>query len=315
MQFRTIVPRETYPFDLDYLSKSFWVGSCFVTNMGKRMSDLRFPILVNPFGTSYNPQSIAESFHLVLNEHKFGEEDLFYHNGLWNNFHFHSSFSNLYKEKCLDDINHLIVNAHKHLLSSKYIFVTFGTAYVFKQKDNGSVVNNCHKLPSSYFERELLSVESIIELFNSLFRSFSEAEMNYKILFSVSPIRHLNDGAHGNQISKATLLLAVNELVKHFPFCFYFPSYEIMMDDLRDYRFYAEDMCHPSIVAENYIWDFFYDSFFTKNTKDILKEVVSINKSLQHRPINSDTDKHRIFVQKLNSKIEFLKQKYPYITF
>ena len=193
------------------------------------------------------------------------------------------------------------------------MIVTFGTAWVYKLKSNGQIVANCHKLPEKMFEREMLSVQDITEDWKQVLRSLWEQNPELKLLFTVSPIRHWKDGAHGNQLSKATLLLAIEELQKEFPKqIFYFPAYEIMMDELRDYRFYADDMLHPSALAVEYIWQRFTESMLSDESKGILKEWGEIQKALNHKPFQPESEAYKQFISQTLLKIERLNEKFPY---
>jgi hypothetical protein len=226
----------------------------------------------------------------------------------------HGSFSASSADECLNNINNRMQTATAQFPKLNYLLITFGTAYVYEYKQTGMVVANCHKLPDSAFTRRLLSVEQIVDTYVSLITGLLKKNADVRILFSVSPIRHVKDGMHRNQLSKATLLLAIDQLKEAFPRnVFYFPSYELVMDELRDYRFYADDMLHPSQLAINYIWECFCECFFTTETLHIMKEWQEIKKGLDHRPFNAKSEAYYTFLSQIMLKIERLKEKLPYL--
>ena len=193
--------------------------------------------------------------------------------------------------------------------------LTFGTAWVYEQKHTGRIVGNCHKQPDKLFTRRLLSVEEIVVEYFDLLKMLQELNPNLKVLFTVSPIRHAKDGMHGNQISKSTLLLAIDTLQHHYPMCHYFPSYEIVLDELRDYRFYADDMLHPSPLAIRYLWERFSETFFSSETKQVIVAVQDIRRDLAHKPFHPESEAYQRFLGQIVLKIERLIGKYPYLDF
>lgn len=194
---------------------------------------------------------------------------------------------------------------------ARWIIFTWGTARVYEWKETGEIVGNCHKLPDRLFTRRLLGVEEVVSVFGSLLKKIHLINPDAQFLFTVSPIRHAKDGMHGNQLNKAVLLLAIEKLCREIPSCHYFPSYEIMLDELRDYRFYADDMLHPTLLAVNYIWECFCSSFFTADTLRIMKDWQEIRKALEHRPFDAKSD--YTFLSQIMLKIERLKEKFPYL--
>ena len=224
----------------------------------------------------------------------------------------HGSFSGNSAEECLLRINERLGRAAAELPQTDWLMITWGTAWVYSLKENGKVVGNCHKQPDKLFTRRLLSVEEIVVEYFDLLKMLQELNPNLKVLFTVSPIRHAKDGMHGNQISKSTLLLAIDTLQHHYPMCHYFPSYEIMMDELRDYRFYADDMFHPSPMAVSYIWKCFGDTYFSSQTRQIMKEWEEIRKGLNHKPFDVRSEAYRSFLTQIVLKISRMKEKFPY---
>ena len=285
MEFRTKVELPVGQGEIRHSdSISLW-GSCFAENIGKLLSDNKFDCDVNPFGVLYNPLSIAKSMSILLDGKTYHEKDLRFDKGIWYSLMHHSSFSSTNQSECLEKINLRIVKGREMLGKARWIIFTWGTARVYEWKETGEIVGNCHKLPDRLFTRRLLGVEEVVSVFGSLLKKIHLINPDAQFLFTVSPIRHAKDGMHGNQLNKAVLLLAIEKLCREIPSCHYFPSYEIMLDELRDYRFYADDMLHPTPLAVNYIWECFCSSFFTADTLRIMKDWQEIRKALEHRPL------------------------------
>jgi hypothetical protein len=246
----------------------------------------------------------------MLNPEPFTEDDLFLHEGLYHSLAHHGRFSDRSAELCLSGINESLRRAAEWLRTSSFLVITFGTAYVYRHKKSGMTAANCHKLPASDFVRECLTVDAIVGEWSTLSEDLRRVNPSLKIICTVSPIRHRKDGAHSNQISKATLLLAEQTLSEQV---WYFPAYEIMMDELRDYRFYAEDMIHPSSQAVDYIWERFCDACTGPETRSFMKEVELIRKNRNHRPFNPDNEDYKRFLMQTLLKIRQLRSKNPYI--
>ncbi len=216
----------------------------------------------------------------------------------------------------LQQINDRLRQAHDRMSRTDWLLLTWGTTFVYQQRETGRIVSNCHKQPEKLFTRRMLTVDEIVDEYTRFLKELRNQNSTLKVLFTVSPIRHIRDGMHANQLSKATLLLAIEQLQSIFPTTiFYFPSYEIMLDELRDYRFYADDMLHPSPLAVNYLWERFSDVFFSDETKTIMDECESIRKALAHRPFHPDSEEHKRFLGQIVLKIERLNRKYPYLEF
>lgn len=295
---------------IDHKTQLMSLGSCFSENIGSKLKEYHFHNVINPFGILYNPESIAQSIELLIKNKSFTKNELLKHNGIYYSFYHHSRFSNSDAEKCLSSINNEINNAHLHLKKCNILLITFGTSWVYKLNQSNQIISNCHKLPAKYFTRFKLNMHDIVKRFTELFENMHNINPNLKIVFTVSPVRHLKDGAAENQLSKATLILAIHQLVNQFSHCSYFPSYEIMIDDLRDYRFYNEDMMHPSAVAVNYIWNRFVDSLVKPQSITIMKEVDTINQALKHRPFQPESEAHQKFISNTLLKIEKIEKKY-----
>ena len=292
-------------------------GSCFSENIGQKLIDLKFKVDINPFGILYNPESIASSLKLLLNNRIFTEDDLFLDQGLWNSFYHHSRFSDVNREVVLEKINSRIQHSTEFLREADFLVITFGTAWVYELIDTGQIVSNCHKIPAKQFNRYRLGVNEISETYHHLLEEIWKLNPNLKIIFTVSPIRHWKDGAIENQVSKSTLLLAIDRLITVFGDrgCRYFPSYELMMDELRDYRFYAEDMIHLSPVATDYIFDRFNKFLFSKESMDLADNVLKVMKAVSHRPINSLSAEYKKFLFLNLDKINKLTLSFPYLNF
>lgn len=315
MIFRTEVNPDISPSKIDYNSTLFFIGSCFSDNIGGKVKSLKFNAITNPFGVLYNPTSVRNALEIIITKDYFTEADLENHNGLWISFYHHGSFSDVDKTTVLNRINSAIDSAHNYLKTAEHLFVTFGTARVYERKGLGNIVANCHKLPESNFTRRLLSVESIVSDYSIFINLLTTFNPNINIVFTVSPVRHWKDGANGNQLSKSTLLLAINQIVENHKSASYFPSYEIVMDDLRDYRFYKSDMLHPSDEAVQYIWEKFEDSFISSQTNTIIKRVQKIINAASHRPFNPNTQQHQIFIKSTLEKIQLFEKEFPLTDF
>lgn len=309
--FQTKVEIPKSDFNIAYQDRVMTLGSCFAENIGQRMQKLYFDIDVNPFGVLYNPVSIRNSIDLLIENKPFIHDNVFENRGLWQSFGHSSLFSDTTPDKCLNKINERFVNAATCFPKTDYLLITFGTAWVFEEKKSGRVVSNCHKLPASHFVRRRLTVDEIVADYTTLITILANVFPNLKIIFSISPIRHWKDGAQENTISKSTLLLAVNDLQQKFPQVRYFPAYEIQMDELRDYRFYASDMLHPSEVAVDYIWSRFSETYFDDATTVMKAELDQLASDLSHRPLHPESEEFVKFRSNIQKKKAALIKKYP----
>ena len=313
MNFRTQVELPLKEVKMAHSERMMLWGSCFVENIGKLLVENKFSCEVNPLGILYNPISIAKSLQQVLMKKVYKEEDLFHSNGIWHSWMHHSDFSSCSLDVCLEKINGGMMKATDVLSSADWLVVTWGTAYVFFFRNTQEVVGNCHKQPEKLFVRKRLDVTEIVNTWKSLLDDLRALNPRLKVLFTVSPIRHAKDGMHGNQLSKSTLLLAVDELCRSCSDCYYFPSYEIVMDELRDYRFYADDMLHPSAKAVEYIWECFCHCYFTQETMEVMKECEGIKNALNHKPFDPKSEAYRKFLSQIVLKITQIKEKFPYL--
>lgn len=315
MEFRTKVEIEAVRDRVDYDSRICMLGSCFAENIGQRLKYYRFRTELNPCGIVYNPMSVANVLKLVLAKYRFTERDLLYNTDKWVSLYHHGCFSAPTKELCLEHINERLGRVADGFEKTDLLLMTFGTAWVYRYKERGMIVANCHRFPAGDFERFCLTPEEIVGVYRPLIRQLREVNPKLRIVFTVSPIRHWKDGAHGNQLSKAVLLLAIDKLVQEFPDVYYFPAYEIVMDELRDYRFYGEDMLHISSLAVEYIWEKFKGTWISPAIEPLMKRVDKLNKSLAHRPFSPESDAYRKFQQQLRQEIETLQQMNQNIDF
>ena len=298
---------------LDQRLPMLLMGSCFASEMGLRLLQrAKFDVDLNPFGVLYNPLSIAEALCDIMDGRHYTADDLFCHEGLWHSWMHHGDFSGAEVEEVLAHINRRLSAAHRRLPQLQRVVLTLGSAYVYRLADSGRVVGNCHKMPERTFRRERLTVEEVTEALSAAIERLLSICPEVKLLLTVSPIRHLRDGLHENQLSKGTLLLAADALCKRFPGqLFYLPIYEVMMDELRDYRYYADDLVHPSSLALEYIWNTLIDKCFTDEAKAILQECEAISKALQHRPLHPESEAYKRFLEQTLLKIERLNRKIP----
>ena len=315
MNFTTTIPISKSSNPIDYNSRIISLGSCFAQNIGEKFSYFKFQNTVNPFGIIFNPVSIENLISRVVNNQEFTENDIFFHNDLWHCFEVHSELSHSDKTIFLDRLNQILSDFHFQIFKSTHFQITYGTSWVYRNKSSNSIVANCHKVPQSQFEKEILSVATIEKSIQNTIDLIQKVNPNCYFIFTVSPVRHIKDGFVENQRSKAHLITAIHSSISHLPSSNYFPSYEIMMDELRDYRFYAEDMLHPSQTAIDYIWKRFSENYISEENFATMEEVCSIQKGLAHRPFNADSDSHQKFLTSLNEKISKLKEKFPGMKF
>lgn len=290
-------------------------GSCFASEIGGKMNEGKMRVLINPCGTVYNPASIESTIRLAVQGRALTKEDLFCHGGRYLSFLHYTDFSSESREDTLDRINSSTMMAHKFLAEAKILVVTFGTARVYRLKTTGEIVSNCHKLPPGYFTPGLLSADSVAEKWTRLLDDLQSFNPGIRILFTVSPVRHWKDGAHGNQVSKSVLFLAIEKLLSHPASAGYFPAYELLMDDLRDYRYYADDMMHPSGIAVDYIWEAFSGCYLDEQTVSTWKEIRNITRAVKHRIVKPLAGSDREFAKSMLSKISSVSKRYPYIDF
>ncbi len=320
MKLQTEIPLKPEENQIDYSSKILLLGSCFSENIGGKFDYYKFQNLQNPLGIIFNPVSIEKLIIRAIDNVFFSEEDIFQHNGIWKCFEAHSELASLDKTEFLNNLNLALKNLREALFSSTHIIFTFGTSWVYRNIESNEIVANCHKLPQRNFTKELLSIEEISKSIQNIFNKISEVNPKAIIINTVSPVRHIKDGFIENSISKAHLLSAINNFKNQKSSIVnrkfhYFPSFEIMMDELRDYRFYAEDLLHPNKIAIELIWQKFSQVWITSETETLQKEIASIQNGLNHKPFNPESAEHLQFLAKLQQKISSLKNLFPHIQF
>jgi len=325
MKFTTKINILKSNHPIDYHSKIMAFGSCFAENMGEKFQYYKFQSTTNPFGILFHPLAIEKVISSALSEKAFTEKDIFFLNERWHCFDVHSDASHGDKEQFLKQLNTILSETKKALLEATHCIITLGTAWVYTHKKSNEVVANCHKVSQTEFEKHLLSVKQIEESLQKIVKEVKESNPNITFIFTVSPVRHLKDGFVENQRSKAHLISALHQYLYVFnsPLLrggsgggdYYFPSYELLMDELRDYRFYAEDMLHPNQVAINYIWERFTETNITEEAVKTMQEVASIQRDLAHKPFNEKSNAHQEFLAQIKKKVAFLQSKYNHMVF
>ena len=315
MNLQTKITVAAPDFLIDYNSRLMMLGSCFAENMGSKFSYYKFDVDVNPCGIIYNPLSVANVLRLIVEGKQFEKSDLRQVGGKWVSLYHHGAFSSTDPDECLRRINDRLTKATGELRTLDLLVITWGTAWVYRYTRENIVVSNCHKIPSQEFERSRLSVEDIVKEYLVLIGRLREINPGLRILFTVSPIRHWKDGAHGNQLSKATLLLAIDRLREELQHVYYFPAYEIVLDELRDYRFYADDMLHMSGFTVDYIWERFLYSFISPEVLGLMNQIGRVNKGVAHRPFDPQSEEYHRLVKKMLAEIAMISRSYPMIDF
>lgn len=314
-KFHTEVDIHNYRWLTGYNKKNMFIGSCFTENVGNKMAELAYDVDINPFGILYNPVSVGNALQILLDKQMFAETDLINANGLWHSFYHHGRFSSINPEEAVQKINERIQSSSENLLYTDFLFITFGTAWVYNYKKTGQTVSNCHKIPADEFQKVRLTVKEIVEIFGSLLERIINLKPDIRIVFTVSPIRHWSDGAVENQRSKATLILAIDELIRknNGQNLMYFPAYEIVMDELRDYRYYVEDMIHLTDVAIAHIWEKFNEKLIDRKSREVSNRVNKIILAKKHRPIHRDTRDFKNFVELTIQQIDKITGEFPHI--
>jgi len=303
MNFRTELKTKPQQNKIDYTSKVLLIGSCFTQNIGDKLTYYKFDNLINPLGILFHPKVIENLIVSSLENRVFTENDLVFHNERWHCFDVHSDFSHSDKSLMLININSAIKQTRNYIKTASHIVLTLGTAWVYRYHTTNNLVANCHKIPQKEFQKELLSIDKIGGSLSNITVKIKEINPEVNLIFTVSPVRHLKDGFAENQLSKSHLLSAIHQIKAT-----YFLAYEIMMDDLRDYRFYTKDMIHPNEIAIDYIWEKFVAIWINPSENEIMEQVNQIQKGLAHRPFNENSESHQLFLEKLHQKIATLKK-------
>ncbi len=315
MKFRTEIEIEKSIHKIEHKHKILTIGSCFADNIGQKFSSLKFQISQNPFGVLFNPQSILNSIEISFENRLFNENDLFFFQGEFHSFFHHSSFSSHKLDEILDKINFTTKQANKFLNEVDWVILTFGTSFIYTHLEKGIVVSNNHKLPKNQFDRKKLTNFETTQIILKTIKLIKYQNPKAKIIVTVSPVRHWKDGAIENQRSKANLILALEKIENEFNDVVYFPSYELLLDDLRDYRFYGSDLIHPSEEAINYIWEKFSATFFDEKTLEIISRIEKIVQAKNHKIRNPESEEGKNFLTNLNKQISEIENGFEYIKF
>ena len=315
MKLQTQIKLKKQPLNqIDYNSKLLLLGSCFSENIGNKLNHFKFQSTQNPLGIHFHPKAIKKFITNAINLKVYTTKDIVFQNERWHSFDAHSSLSSTNENQLISKLNSAISITNRKLKKATHLIITLGTSWVYRYIENDEIVANCHKIPQKKFLKEILTVDEITESLEAIITLLKSVNNNINIIFTVSPIRHLKDGFIENTQSKAHLITAIHNILNE-GCAFYFPSYEIMMDELRDYRFYAEDMIHPNKTAINYIWNKFVETWFTEESKPIMKEIDVIQKGLLHKPFHEKSEQHQQFLKKLEEKILRITSKNPSIFF
>ncbi len=306
MEFKTTIQPHQGLFEISHDSRIMLIGSCFSNEIGHKLAQSGFHTLINPFGTLFNSYSIGKSLTTTVRNKKFDSSDFFENHGIWHSYKLHSKFSGLHLNDSIEKINSSIEEANKFIFNTDVLIITLGTAWVYELKENQKIVANCHKMPQQLFTRRKLGLNEIISEYTHLIEHLKGANNKLKIILTISPVKHLRDGFVENNWSKSTLNISAHELVRRFDFVDYYPAFEIMSDDLRDYRFYKNDMLHPNELATQYIYEHFQNAYCTDETKSISKEFFQLSKSSEHKVMNVGSIENAKFINDFKSRAERL---------
>ncbi len=333
MKLQTQIPLTKAQNPIDYKSHLLLLGSCFVENMGEKFSYFKFQSVQNPFGILFHPLAIENLISRAVQQQKYLEEDIFFLNERWHCFDAHSDLSSESKEQLLQNLNEGLEYTLLQLKKASHLIITLGTTWVYEENKSKKAVANCHKVSQKEFTKKLLSIENIEQSLTNTIQLITTINPKVEFIFTISPVRHLKDGFTDNQLSKAHLMTALHKVLNSPLFLnavaerslsevpplgvrgLLFPSYELMMDELRDYRFYAADMVHPNQVAIDYIWEKFKYAWISEEAQSLMVEIENIQKGLQHKPFNAASEAHQQFSNKLETKIQSLKKQLPFLEF
>jgi hypothetical protein len=321
MDFRLEFSPKQLAQKINHQHKLLLLGSCFTENIGDKLVAHKFSVLQNPNGILFNPVSVKEAIENYINDKAISEGDLFYLNEGYHSWQHHSRFSGITKEDAIEKINTSTNTAHHYLKETNFIIITLGSAWVYELTGKaanakaGSVAANNHKAPADWFGRRLLSNSAIIDLLKDTISQLQQCNPFIKIIFTISPVRHLREGFVENNRSKAALINAVHTVTEIFKNVFYFPAYELVIDDLRDYRFFAEDMVHPNYAASNYVWEKFVATCIDEPAQKLMLAINEVNAAVNHKPFNPTSAAHKKFQQTNLDKIKNVQAKYPYLDF
>ena len=303
----------SFPFNISFKDRILLMGSCFSEEISNKLQALKFNVIQNPNGILYDPLSISDALFSYIENKPFEEKNLFQLNGLWYSWQHHSVFSGINKESVLQKINDSRLGAHVFLKNATYLFITFGTAFNYLLKNNLQNVANCHKAPGNSFIKNLLPVEEIRADLQSVITALEIFNPQLRIIFTVSPVKHIKDGIIENSRSKARLIEAAHAIAEEKQNAFYFPSYEIVTDILRDYRFFKKDLVHPNEMATDFVFEKFSESFFDRETKNIINEIEKVTAAANHKPFEKESEKHQKFLLAQIKNIDRLRRQFPFV--
>ena len=315
MLYRTELSIPLSPINLSHNSKSMTIGSCFSHHIGQRLQKYKFKCISNPFGTVFNPISISHLLSRAIDKQYIEDDELLMSQGVWVHPDFHFSLCHTDKQTTCQNINECIRSVHESIQEIDFLFVTLGTSIAYRIIENDRIVANCHKLPSGNFEKIETTSEDGFKAMKEAMEQLNKINPHVKIVMTISPVRHIRDGIIENSFSKARLHGMIEGLMAQNEMILYFPAYEWLMDDLRDYRYYDTDMIHPNEMAIAYIWHKFGEHFFDKDTSDLYKKIDAILKAVQHRPFNPTSEEHTAFKNHQLQAIQSLKKDHPYLDF
>jgi hypothetical protein len=313
MNFHLQFPVQLFKEKINYRDKMLFIGSCFTERIGNKMKEHKFSLNLNPHGILYNPASIASALRRYISGGNLNESELFYANETWNSWEHHSCFSGPDKLKCLENMNTSISEAREQLQNTKWLFITFGSAFTYSLKEEKRLVGNCHKVPQTKFDKRLLKAQEIVKEFETLFSELKQFNPDLNIVLTVSPVKYVRDGVVENVLSKSVLIAAVHELVKRNNNAFYFPAYELVTEDLRDYRFYEADLVHPNEQAISYVFEKFMNASFSNETKEIFEKIKEIRTAASHRSFNEGSDSNKRFASVYLKRCEELSFEFPFL--
>jgi len=300
-----------------YPDKIMLIGSCFTEHIGKRLEDIKFEVCSNPHGILFNPLSVCNSLNRYIEEQLYEERDLFYLNELWNNWAFHTRFSDTDPVRALKGMNDSLVTASAFIRDAGWLIITLGSSYqYFLKEDEGRkspAVANCHRAPGQWFEKKLLGIEEVTDNLIDTINAVRSINPGINVIFTISPVRHIRDGIVNNNRSKARLIEAVHDVVARMDYCSYFPAYELIIDVLRDYRFYDIDMVHPNYPATQFVWEHFSKTYFEEDTAGLARQLADIHIAANHKPRFPDTEAHRRFMDEYAKKIGVLETLHPHL--
>jgi len=300
---------------INYNSKLFLLGSCFAENIAEKFSYYKFQNEVNPLGVLFHPIAILDLLTRAHENNPYSEKDIFFSNGCWQSFQSHSRLNSISQIEILDHLNKALKSTQDQLKNASHVILTFGTAWVYEHIQSKTIVANCHKQPQKEFEKSILSIDQLQDTFNSIISILKSFNPKVTVVFSISPVRHLKDGFVENNLSKAHLITALHSVINTSENTHYFPSYELLMDELRDYRFYKQDMVHPNQIAIDYVWEKFQPIWIDADVNPIMQEVNQLQKGFAHKPFNPLAEEHAIFLSSLAKKAKAMESRFPFMKF